>query len=171
MVDPQLNADEVHEFDEGSWVYLSSQDAMHGRRRDLQRGLIDTCAENGWSAVSWSPSQHSHSPTDSSRFFDGMSHAVEHADVVVVLLNGSSTMTDAELVFAYRHRRPVIALRIEDEESIRSEVREMLSGYDRALIVGCSDTEGCLVALRKALADPSFAAIIREAASESSSYA
>jgi hypothetical protein len=169
-MDAQLAEGEIHEFDEGSWVYLGLLDSGRGIDRDLHRGVIETCESSGWPAVSWSPAQHAQSPADSARFFEGMNHAVAHADVVVVLVNGSSTMTDAELAFAYRHRRPVIALRMENEDTPASEVRAMLDRYDRALTIDCADMEECLVGLRKALVDPSFGAIIREAAGEPSSY-
>ncbi len=89
-----------------------------------------------------------------------MGHAVEHADMVIVLVNGSSTITDAELAFAYRHRRPVVALEISDGEPCSSDVRAMLRGYDRVLTVECRDAAECVVGLRDALSSAVFAAMV-----------
>ena len=158
------------ELDEGSWVYLSLGDS-DSVDHALSRRVIEICKSSGWPAVTCSPPQHENSPADSARFFEGMSHAVEHADVVIVSVNGPSAMADAELAFAYRYKKPVIALRIQRGEAVASDVRAMLRRYDRAFIVDCIDMEGCVGGLREAFEDPRFAEIISDAAGEPTTYA
>jgi hypothetical protein len=158
----------IHELDEGSWVYLSMRAGDGAGAGDLHRVLVAACEENGWPAVTWS-SQQGVDHADSARFFEGMSHAVAHADVVVVVLDGASAMTDAELAFAYRHRRPVLAVRIRDEVA-SSDVRAMLHGYDRALTISCAGAGDCSDGLKNAFADPGFAEVIRNAMAESTGY-
>ena len=165
-MDASLREQDAHEFDEGSWIYLRLQQPEPDDHRDLHRRLIEVCEENGWSAVTWSPPRHEKNPADSARFFEGMSHAVAHADVVVALVSASAGMTGAELAFACRHRRPVIALQIEGENDCSSEVRAMLQGYHRAFTVDCTTFDECISGLKRAFQDPSFGAIIHEASGE-----
>jgi nucleoside 2-deoxyribosyltransferase len=169
-VEPHFEADEMLELDEGSWAYLSLGDS-DGDNRALSRRVIETCESNGWPAVSWSLPRHENGPADSARFFEGMSHAVEHADVVIVSVDEPSAMTDAELAFAYRYNKPVIALRIQREDPIVSGVQAMLRRYDRAFLVDCVDADGCVGGLREAFGDPRFAEIIGDAAGEPTTYA
>jgi nucleoside 2-deoxyribosyltransferase len=167
----QPQVDEVHELDEGSWVYLSLWGVERRTERDLHQRVIEACEASGWPAVSWSPPAHKGNVTDSSRFFEGMSHAVEHADVVVVLVNSPSAMTDAELAFAYRHNRPVVGLRLGSQRTTASAVQAMLQRYGRAHLIDCADIDDCAAGLREALTDPGFAATIREAAGEQLDHA
>src|SRR4029077_6832400 len=95
----QPRVDQVHDLDEGSWVYLSLWNAERRTHGDLHQRVIEACESSGWPAISWSPPRHSGNLTDSTRFFEGMNHAVEHADVVVVLMSGDSSMRDVELAF------------------------------------------------------------------------
>lgn len=164
------DANEILELDEGSWVYLSLGD-LDGSDRELSRHVIETCESNGWSAVTSAPPPDEDRLADSAHFFEGMSHAVEHADVVIVSVNRPSAMADVELAFAYRHRKPVIVLRNQRAEAVVSDVRDMARRYDRAFIVDCVDAEGCVGGLRDAFDDPRFAEIISDAAREPSSYA
>ena len=148
-------------------MYLSLWDRDKRAGRDLHERVIEACESSGWPAVSWSPPAHKENVIDSSRFFEGMSHAVEHADVVVVLMNHRSAMTDAELAFAYSHNRPVVGLSLCDGEEIgASEVQAMLRRYARARVVECESVDACVSGLREVLADPKFTATIREAAGE-----
>jgi nucleoside 2-deoxyribosyltransferase len=158
---------EVHDLDEGSWAYLSLWDQDERTGRHLHERVIEACESSGWPAVSWSPPAHEGNMIDSSRFFEGMSHAVEHADVVIVLMNRCSAMTDAELAFAYRHNRPVVGLRLRGGEEVAvSEVQAMLQRYTRARVIECENVDGCVSGLREALADSEFTATIREASGE-----
>lgn len=156
--------DEIRDLDEGSWVYLSLGEADPPARPDLHREVIKACESSGWPTVSWSPSPHR--GPDVRRFFEGMDHAVEHADVVVVLMDGDSAVADAELAFAYKHRRPVIGLSFAGETPQSSAVRAMLHSYERAHLVECVDVDGCAAGLREALTDQGFGVTIHEAASE-----
>jgi nucleoside 2-deoxyribosyltransferase len=169
-VEPHFEADGMLELDEGSWVYLSFGDSNPGDRA-LSRRVIETCESSGWPAVTRSPTQHENSPADSARFFEGMSHAVEHADVVIVSVSGPSAMADAELAFAYRYKKPVIALRMQGGDAVVSDVRAMLRRYGRAFVVDYADAEGCVGGLREAFDDPRFAEIIGDAAGEPTTYA
>jgi hypothetical protein len=157
-VDVSAREDEIQELDEGSWVYLSLQQAYREQNESLLGDVIDACEKSGWPAVTWSPPQREENLT--ARFFEGMDHAVEHAEMVVVLVNGSSSITDAELAFAYRHRRPVVALEIRDGDPCSSEVRKMLHGYDFVFTIEGGSAADCIAGLRDALADPSFAAMV-----------
>jgi len=169
-MDALLRTDEVHDLDEGSWLYLSLGGTAHPREHDdLRRRVIDACEKSGWPAVSWSPVPHEGNVIDSARFFDGMSHAVEHADAVVVLLNAPSPLTDVELAFAYSHNRPIVGLRIGDRDS-SSAVQAMLRRHGRAYVLDCTDVDECIDSLHKALADPHFAETIRQAAGEQASH-
>jgi nucleoside 2-deoxyribosyltransferase len=167
----QSHIDDVHDLDEGSWIYLSLREVDIRMGRDLRSRIVEVCESSGWPAVSWMPPAHKGNVTDSSRFFEGMSHAVEHADVVVVLMNRRSTMTDAELAFAYRHNRPVVGLRVVSEESDDSEVQAMLQRYARARLIDGEDLDACIAGLSEVLTDPEFALTIRKAAGEKFDHA
>ena len=157
------------ELDESSWVYLSLGNVSQRAEEDLHQRVIEACETSGWPAVSWSPAPHQGNVVDSARYFEGMSHAVEHADAVVVLMNNPSAMTDVELAFAYSHNRPVLGLRI-GEQGSSSEVQAMLRRHGRALMVDCAEVGECVAALRKALSDPQFGATIRQAADEQAGH-
>lgn len=158
--------DEVYELDDSSWVYLSLWNLERRAGREVHRQVVEVCEASGWPAVSWSPPAHDGNVTDSARYFEGMAHAVEHADLVVVLVDGPSAMTDAELAFAYSHHRPVVGLRVASEEMTGSDVQGMLHRYRRAWLVDAPDIEGCLTGLREALGDPEFRGIVRDAAKD-----
>lgn len=162
----RFHADEVHDLNEGAWAYLSLWDGAPPLEDRLLHSVIEACEESGWPAISWSSPVHKGNALDSGHFFEGMSHAVEHADVVVVLMGSSSAMTDAELAFAYQHKRPVVGLCLEEDGAGGSEVRAMLGRYGRARLVECADIDDCAAGLKRALADPKFAETIREAAAE-----
>ena len=161
--------DEIRDLDEGSWIYLSLGEADLRARPNLHQQVTKACESSGWPTVSWSPPPHA--GHDVRRFFEGMDHAVEHADVVIVLMNGDSSVADAELAFAYKHRRPVIGLSFVGESSQASTVRAMLHSYERARLVECGDVDGCAAGLREALTDRSFGVTIHEAASEGVGHA
>lgn len=150
-------------------MYLSLRHSVQDEDCELSKEVTAALEESGWATVTWSPIQRRHALT--SRFFEGMAHAVEHADAVVVLVDGSPAFVDAELAFAYRHRRPVIAMRIRDRESAASPMGEMLPDYERALTIECVDTAECVAALRAVLADPAFGAMVDEAAKEIGTHA
>ncbi|HET7445776.1 MAG TPA: hypothetical protein VFJ57_14075 [Solirubrobacterales bacterium] len=95
-----------------------------------------------------------------------MSDAVEHADVVIVLLDGDSAVIDTELGFAYNHRRPIVGLGFAGENPQSSPTRAMLGSYDRGRIVECEDLEECAAGLRRVLLDTAFIALVDEAAAE-----
>jgi hypothetical protein len=162
--------DEIHELDEGSWAYLSLWDSAGRPKRDLHQRVIEACESSGWPAVSWSPSPRSMQDPDPTRFLEGMSHAVAHADVVIALVTGSSRLADAELDFAYQHKRPVIGLRMDERDSGLSGAQAKLPKYSRAQMIDCADLEECVTGLREVLADPGFAETIREAASEGAGH-
>lgn len=157
---------EFQELDESSWIYLSLWSGEQRLKNELHEQVVAACESNGWPAVSWSLPAHRGSPLDSARYFEGMCHAVEHADVVIAFVNGRSAMTDAELAFAYRHNRPVVGLRVGSPDG-ESAVQAMLEGYGRAWLVEAPDVEGCMAGLRQALADPALAAIVRDEAERS----
>jgi hypothetical protein len=159
------HVDGAHDLDEGSWVYLSLGGDAQRTQTDLYRRVSEACEKSGWPAVSWSPKPQEMNVASSARYFEGMSHAVEHADAVVVLMDSPSAMTDIELAFAYSHNRPVVGLRIGRQDP-GAEIQLMLQRHARGRVIDCADIDDCLIALRKALSDPQFAETIREAASE-----
>lgn len=160
---------EIRDLDEGSWVYLSLGEADLRTRPDLREQVIEACESSGWPAVSWSPAPRK--DHDVSRFTEGMDHAVEHADVVIVLMEGGSAVADAELASALKHRRPVVGLSFATEGLQRSAIQAMLSSYERGRVVECADVDDCVSGLREALTDRGFGVTIHEAASEGVGYA
>lgn len=159
---------EIRDLDEGSWVYLSLGAADLRARPDLREQVVKACESSGWPAVSWSPSPRK--GHDVSRFFEGIDHAVEHADVVIVLMEGDSAVADAELASALKHRRPVIGLSFAAENLQTSAIRGTLNSYERARVVECADVNDCVSGLREALTDRGFGVTIHEAASEGVGY-
>jgi hypothetical protein len=99
---------------------------------------------------------------DPGRFFSSVSHAVEHADVVVAVIGASGEMADAELTLAYSHGRPVVGVRI-GEVLTESQAEMLLHRYERARIVSCETVGECALSLREALSDPAFVETIRQA--------
>lgn len=160
---PDHSFDEDVGLDEGSWVYLcTSVDQIEAKRHLYQR-VIEACEESGWPAVSWSSPART-KETDPGRFFQGVRHAVEHADVVVAFIDEEGDLADIELALAYSHRRPVVGVNLSGKPP--SSIGAMLSGYERARFVNCSSADECFTGLRKILADPDFSETIRRAAGE-----
>lgn len=149
------------EIDEGSWIYLSAGSAEDPSDRFLREELVEACAKSGWTAVTHPSRKSTGTAADPGRFFASVSHAVEHADVVVTVIGLRSEMADAELTLAYSHRRPVIGLQV-GGAPLDSEARMLLSGYERATIVACDTPEQCAISLREALSDPALAETIRQ---------
>jgi hypothetical protein len=162
----ERQAVEASALDEGSWVYLSHLAGADGAERELQDRVMEACEASGWLAVSWS------SPgrlPDPGRFFEGVRHAVEYADVVVAFIGRSTGMADAELAMAYSHGRPIVGVCLSDDGA--SHIQEMLRSYERARVINCANTEECVAGLRATFADPEFAETIRLAAGEQASHA
>jgi hypothetical protein len=153
---------DAQEIDEGSWIYLSTGTAEGAAARSLREELTEACAKSGWAAVSHPPPDSTGGVTDPGRFFASVSHAVEHADVVVAVIGERSEMTDAELTLAFSHGRPIVGVQIGGAPG-GSEARMLLSEYERAKLVACDTPEQCAVSLRKVLSDPAFAETIRQA--------
>src|SRR3954464_6195629 len=103
---------ESPEFDESSWAYLSVGSTGIPAQRELVAELEQACAESGWRAVSHPPPRSNGSAAEPGRYFASVSHAVEHADVVIAMIGGKDDMADAELTLAYSHGRPVVGLQI-----------------------------------------------------------
>jgi hypothetical protein len=155
--------DEKASLDEGSWVYLCASVGQGGGERHLQRRVIEACEESGWLAICWSSSARA-KEADPGRFFQGVSHAVGHADVVVAFIDEGEDLADIELALAFSHRRPIVGVNL--AENLPSNIQAMLNGYERARVVNCSSADECFTGLRETLADPDFSETIRLAAGE-----
>jgi len=151
--------------DEGAWIYLIASAARRSAGDPLRERVVQTCEAGGWPAISWPPAGADRA-SDPGHFFEGVSHAVEHADCVVALLGSEAEATDVELALAYSHRRPIIGMCISGESSPASEVQAMLENYERARMIACDDADQCAAELQAVLSDPGFAATIRRAAGE-----
>jgi hypothetical protein len=149
--------------DEGSWAYLIGSKGQ-GDADALRERVVAVCEESGWGAVGWSFVAAGHGG-EPGNLFEGLRHAVEHADVVVALL-GATGQADAELAMAYGHRRPIVGIRFADADAPISETQSMLESYERARVIACEDIDGCAAGLRDVLSDPDFAATIHVAAGE-----
>jgi hypothetical protein len=156
---------EANAIDEGAWIYLIAPANGSSAEDSLRERIVQACEAGGWSAISW-PQAGVYRPPDPGHLFEGVRHAVEHADCVVVLLGGSAETTDAELALAYSHRRPIIGVRSSDGSSSDSGVQAMLGDYERARMITCGDADECAGELRAIFRDPEFAATIRRAAGE-----
>jgi hypothetical protein len=159
-------AGEGHDLHEGAWIYLSVGEARDQTDCGLRESLVEACHSSGWPAISWSRPDAPERDPDHARFFEGMSDAVARADLLVTLVGDGSTIGDAELAFAYRYGRPVVGIRITEEETDPSEVRAMLPGYRRARVIECRNAEDCAEALRLTLSDTEFLTTIYEASRE-----
>jgi hypothetical protein len=145
--------------DESSWVYLSALSVAESPGPGgLRERIVEACEASGWLTVSC---QREGESADPGRFFEGVRHAVEHADVVVTLVGTRTEMSDAELAMAYSHGRPIVALQISDEQPMDSEIQTMLQEYGRAQVLTCESIEECADGLRAVFADPDFVNTIR----------
>lgn len=149
------------EVDEASWIYLSSAPAEDQRDRALEAELVEACARSGWKTVSHPTPSEMGASVDPGRFYSSVSHAVEHADVVVAVIGDSGGMTDAELTLAYSHGRPVVGVQI--GEALSSQAEMLLHGYERARIVSCRTPGECALSLQETLSDPAFVETMRQA--------
>lgn len=150
--------------DEGAWVYLISKAPERNAPNPLHDRVVEACEAGGWPAVAWpSPAADDGDP---GHLFEGVSHAVEHADCVVALIGDAGETADAELALAYSHRRPIVGLRLSRVDSSASAFEEMLGGYERSRVIACDSAEECAVRLRATFSDPDFADTIRTAAGE-----
>lgn len=116
---PEQMAEERREdgaVDEGAWVYLISGTADRNAPNPLRDRVVETCEAGGWPAVAW-PSRAADGCADPGHLFEGVRHAVVHADCVVALIGDAAETADAELALAYSHRRPIIGLRLSDAGS------------------------------------------------------
>lgn len=153
---------EAPELDEGSWVYLSKGLGARPEEVELLEKIAEACAKSGWRTVSHPPPHPDGAGADPGRYFASVSHAVEHADVVVAMIGERDELADAELTLAYSHGRPVVGVRV-GEALLDTQARMLLADYERARIVSCSTPGECAVSLRETLADPAFAETIRQA--------
>jgi len=147
--------------DESSWVYLSAGSAAGAGDETMLEKVVEACAKSGWRTVSHPPPAQD-AAADPGRYFASVSHAVEHADVVVAMIGGKDELADAELTLAYTHGRPVVGMHLEDA-ALDTQARTLLAGYERGRIVTCSSPSECAISLREALSDPAFVATIRQA--------
>lgn len=128
----------------------------------LLEKVVEACAKSGWRTVSHPPPDHHRAAADPGRYFASLSHAVEHADVVVAVIDGRDELADAELTLAYSHGRPVVGVQI-GEAPLDTPPKMLLSKYERARIVTCTSPSECAISLQDALSDPAFAETIRQA--------
>lgn len=150
--------------DEGSWAYLIAS-AEGPRSTDrLRDRVVDACEASGWPIVT-RPASGTARTADPGHLFEDMRHAVEHADVVVALLDSVDTWLDAELALAYAHRRPIVGISL-GEMSSGSEVQGMIERYERARVIACDDVDECGSDLRELFADSDFAMTVRGAGGE-----
>jgi hypothetical protein len=165
------DGDRAHEsraVDEGAWIYLIGSTPDSSGAGSLRQQVIQACEEGGWPAVSL-PLPGAGHPPDPGDLFEGVRHAVGHADCVVALLGEAAETTDAELALAYSHRRPIVGMRGSGDGPADSEMQAMLTSYERARVIVCDDVGECAAELRAVLDDPEFAATIRLAAGEHAS--
>lgn len=156
---------ELPSIDEGSWVYLIAPVGDRQGMDGLRERVVEACEASGWPALSWPPPGAAR-VVEPGHFFEGVRHAVGEADVVVAILGTSSGLADAELAMAYGHRRPIVGVRVSDEDSPASEAQAMLENYERARVIACDDVDRCAAELRTLFSDPDFAAVVRMAAGE-----
>jgi sugar/nucleoside kinase (ribokinase family) len=153
---------EAPELDEGSWVYLSRGSGAQPAEGELLEKIVEVCEKSGWRTVSHPPPRRDGAGADPGRYFASVSHAVEHADVVVAMIGEKDELADAELTLAYSHGRPVVGVRV-GGGLLDTQARMLLADYERARIVTCSTPGECAVSLQQTLSDPAFVETIRQA--------
>lgn len=158
----EKHVDYSPEIDEGSWVYLSGV-ASATLVPGLREQLVEACEVSGWTIVSCSAEERVGQGTDLDHFFESVSHAVEHADVVVALMGTKTEISDAELGLAYSHGRPIVGVDLSGGEEQDAGMQTMLREYGRARVISCASAEECAVGLREMFSDPDFAETIRRA--------
>jgi hypothetical protein len=152
---------ETPEVDEGSWVYLSGSMSSAMAAEGLREQLTEACEGNGWAIVTRSPEERVGRGADPGHFLESVRHAVEHADVVIALMGERTEISEAELVLAVSHGRPVVGVRLSAKVSVDTGMQTMLQEYGLARVVTCRNAEECAIGVREALADPDFAETIR----------
>jgi hypothetical protein len=160
-MDMEAHIDDSPEIDEGSWVYLSGVTSSASRIPGLHEHLIEACEASGWAIVSCSAEERVGQGADPAHFFESVSHAVEHADVVVALIGPKTEISDAELGLAYSHGRPIVGVDLSGDEGQDAGMQTMLQDYGRARVISCASAEECAVGLRETFSDPAFAETIR----------
>lgn len=155
------NTEEIPLIDEGSWVYLSAPVDLGADAQDLRKGIGEACGKSGWPIVSWPSDERMGRGADPGRFLESVRHAVEHADVVVVLIGDGTEVTEAELTLALSYRRPIVGLRISDSGPPGTSLQAKLTEYERARVITCRGVDECAASLHEAFNDQEFAEIIR----------
>jgi hypothetical protein len=155
------NAQEIAALDEGSWIYLSTGSRATSLDPEFLETLVEACVQSGWRAVTHPPPERGGDAPDSG-YVASVSHAVEHADLVVAMLGKRNEITDAELTLACGHGRPVVGVQV-GKAPLDGEASVLLDGYERARIVTCDSAQECAVSLQKTLSDPAFVETIRQA--------
>lgn len=152
---------EIAALDEGSWIYLSTGSAGSSIDPDLLETLIDACAQSGWRAVTHPPPEPGRDAKDGG-YVASVSHAVEHADLVVAMLGKRNDVSDTELTLARSHGRPVVGVQV-GRAPLDTDARVLLDEYKRSRLVTCDSPDECAASLQKTLSDPAFVETIRQA--------
>jgi hypothetical protein len=122
---------------EGAWVYVS---LPPGER--LEDGVHETCRRHGWPVL-----------TAGDERSELRLQALRLADACVVHVSSASPDAEAELAFALREGRPVIAL-WSATEARAPLVEDVLRTHPAVHQLRCDNVERCLDALDRVLGDP-----------------
>jgi hypothetical protein len=136
-------------LDEGSWIYLSLGGSFE---RDLRRCVEAACEDSGWAVVSWPAERRPLGETTGEGSMpEGASHAIEHADAVVLFADGDSERAGRVFDCALEFQRPLIglSLRGSGDRKIKARIQSSPSGR----LLECADARDCAEALRRALAE------------------
>jgi hypothetical protein len=163
----QVDTETAMESHEGEWLYVSGPSQGWGVEDPvrLYEQIASECESLGWHVV------RPYREVDNVRadaeipLVERLDQAVEHAAACILYVGRASSGVGAEAAFAYRSRRPILALQLEGD-SPSPVLLSLLSSYDRARILTCRSVQDCAERVRETLRTEDFSKLICAAAAE-----
>jgi hypothetical protein len=143
------------EIDESTWVYLGAHHAQERVQADrpFAQMLAEACERSGFAVF----------PSGADAGPDRWVEALRHADLCVIDVGARSALSGAELAMAYCCGRPLLALRLRNEQP-PGGLADIIGRHPAAREIIFDDAADCLTQLDRVLADPAWQRLLRDAA-------
>jgi hypothetical protein len=143
------------EIDESTWVYLGAHHARNRVRADrpFAEMLAEACERAGFAVFA-------RATDPGPRLWV---EALRHAELCVIDVGARSALSGAELAMAYCSGRPLLALRLHGEQP-PTALAGIIQSHPAAREIVFEDAADCLTKLHRALTDPAWQQLVRDAA-------
>jgi hypothetical protein len=147
------------EVEESIWVYLAVHPRPGATDTDASffDALADACEGYGFAVFRTAAAD------DATTFSDRWVEAIRHAEVCVIDVGATTAASGAELALAYSAGRPVVALRLGNEQ-LPPALRAIMHRHPAVREIVFEDAVDCVAQLGSVFADPEWQHVIRQAA-------